>query len=40
MLMALDKGCIAKLIDVSMDTGKGSREAIPRVAQAPIKWFG
>lgn len=33
MLMALDKGWYSEAgLDVSMDTGKGSREAIPRVA--------
>ena len=33
MLMALDKGWYREAgLDVSMDTGKGSREAIPRVA--------
>ena len=33
MLMALDKGWYSEAgLDVSMDTGKGLREAIPRVA--------
>ena len=38
LLMALDRGWYADAgLDVAMDTGKGSREAIPRVAKG-IRW--